>query len=519
MEQQTPVQSDPPAKAESKNVDQRSVKDPDEFFGLHIESIAAYHRINPGDVALSIASVVANISGPYAGFVDPFGRKYHPHLNLVRIDGDSPNANNLEAALFEPLQKRLRWLRHAATCQSKLLSDRHTFGDHSVDQYQPLQNSLHPWIKDNDHRLAQEQQEMLSLNYLPRQEFNEMALVKSHYLGSRRVPVRASPGISYLPTLMAEGVSVDQIGGALNEALHRQLFVFNPSGGIFNLASKKAVSDENTAANLCSVLQGRDLSFAPHHRDQGRGTLEFAKIQMVAKSTLLRIGGILQNPGSNWNEVIKTCLLWEGAPWKPPTIPVNALMAAWQSYEQVIQELIELRCFNPNHAQKRLSLPQDCNQSYIKLRMEYSKALQAVKGVDGNFTAQFFDLPERLLWVFMQFHQEHEPFWCVQTAFYSAVYAIRKQQQLLHKARTTLAKENATKSMAAVTAILRDKGPCNVRQMQRSTKNRAASFFKTGISILEKEGRVKKHADDRYELLQAETESGSVRESQYAAHN
>jgi hypothetical protein len=490
------------APKEEMPVDPQTVKSPGCPFGAHIEVLAGHFGIQPADFALAIAGILTNIAGPYAGLIAPTGNRIRPHLNILYTAAASPKVKTMEERLFHPLRLRVNWLRQRASSQSRKLLDRWVFGDHDPDKASASVGERHLWMKQHRHELDITQEEIFNGASMPPIQFDEYRLASGHLVATEDGEVeRTSPGPAYLPSVCFEGITLGQLGSALKESLHRQPLLVHPVLGILKQAERRADADEALAAELVTYLRGRDCQFAPVHPDQGPGTFEHALVQLWTDTTLDRVGEILQEPASSGNDLLRLCLLWEPARWKTPSTWLQYVPAAWNCYTDVLHKLLDLRCFARNKSQQRLMLPRDDRVLFCSQQEEFLDFLDKSETVDKSFVSQFHDLPARLLWVFLQFRQQHEKPWCMEAAFRTAMHAVSMQSRLLKKARDIQANLSSHKSMEEVIKILSVKGPCKMREMQRSKNNRRASHFEPGLKMLQQQGRLQVDEQRRYALV------------------
>ncbi|MGV3663891.1 MAG: hypothetical protein ACO1TE_27210 [Prosthecobacter sp.] len=470
-------------------------------FGKHLEVIATTVGVDPADVALAITSVLSGIAGPYAGFVTPYGHRIHCGLNVVRTDASNPAATALENLLLHPLRTRARFLRARAAGMSNTLADQWAFGRHGENaaKQPPL-----PWIMERGHKHASTQAALFKSDYLPAEYFDEAELMSPlYYGGSEPLNVEASVGPTHLPSVMFERLALHEVLPALNESLHREALVCNPSAGMFSDNGAVSSKEGGEATKLADLLRGKDMSFPKVHPDQGHGTFEHARVHLWATSSTERLGAILKS-ASAWNNVLKGCLLWDPSPSSGGSSSLEGPKAIGH-YNLVVHQVLETRCFGRNNQQVRIGLSIKSAAKYASWRTGFEKILARVSEQDREHTVQFHDLPERLMWMFMQFRQEGEPTWSpMAAAFHTAVYAIKKHQRLLQSARTKQAEIEAQFSLQTVESVLKRKGPCKLRDLQRSTNNVPAARLRPGLDLLKQQGRVAVDEQNRYVLIPAE---------------
>lgn len=471
-------------------------------YGRLIEGIAIEYSLHPVDVAMGIAGVLTNIAGPHAGLVDSGGGRVKPHLSLLRIGSTTARLHRLERRLFHPLRTRANWLRQSASSHSRRLADSWTFCGGTILSEGKKHEAFPDFFRQKRDK-ANELQELLFRDRgLHPQVFNEMSLAGAPmFLGQGGNPVRNSPGAVHLPSLFFEGTSLDKLAAALNESIHREALLLMPTGGVFDSIHKTSPKDESLARTLVALLRGHDAEFAPLHPDQGPGTFEHARVNLWASMSLERLGDTLQDEASPWYGLCEHCLLWDGSTGGPTQDKVYKADKEWGHYDQLVHELLENRCFGSIQMQSRIRIPLDYQMTFQKTQTSYLQALEEILPRDSTHLAQFCDLPERLMWVFLQFKREKEEFWCSKAAFTTALYAARMHAAMLRKAREMYTVRHLLKGADQVTAILSRKGPCTLRKLQRSCNKRSADSFKPVLNLLRQQGRVRVDPNNRLQLI------------------
>jgi len=475
---------------------------PEVCYGTRIEGIAIEYSLHPVDVAIGIAGVLTNIAGPYAGLVDSGGGRLKPHLSLLRIGSTAARLHLLEKRLFHPLRTRANWIRQSASSHSRRLADMWTFANGAPSSG----GAKHGYLPEFFHQRRDDakgwQEKLFTEGGLNPEVFDEMSLTGSMmYFGRGGNPVRSSPGAVHLPSVFFEGTSLDKVATVLNESIHREALLLMPAGGVFDPYHKPSPKDETMVRDLVALLRGQDTEFAPLHPDQGPGTFEHARINLWAAMSLERLGETLQDESSPWNALYDQCLLWDGSTGTTAQDKKYKAVNEWRRYDHIVHDLVERRCYGSIQMQGRIQIPPNYQQMFQKTQNEYLAWLEAVQPGDNSLIAQFCDLPERLMWVFLQFHREKEEFWCGKAAFTTALYAARMHASMLKQARDKYAVRNLLQSAEKVTAILSRKGPCKVRDLQRSCNKRSADSFKPVLNLLQQQGRVQIDTENRLQLI------------------
>jgi|GEM_PF-3067892 len=471
-------------------------------YGRHIEGIAIEFCLHPVDVAIGIAGVLTNIAGPHAGLVDSSGGRVKPHLSLLRIGSTTSRLHLLERRLFHPLRTRANWLRQSASSHSRRLADIWTFTSGAPLSGGMKHGDLPDFFRQRRDKANEEQEKLFTERGLDPQVFDEMSLTGSMmYFGRGGIPVRSSPGAVHLPSVFFEGTSLDKVATALNESIHREALLLMPAGGIFDPFHKLSSKDETLARDLVPLLRGHDAEFAPLHPDQGPGTFEHTRVNLWAAMSLERLSDTLQDDSSPWNALYDHCLLWDGSTGMATQDKKYKAVKEWQRYDHLVHDLLDRRCFGLIQMQSRIPIPPDYQERFQSTQNSYLEALEEILPRDNSLIAQFCDLPERLMWVFLQFHREKEEFWCGKAAFTTALYAARMHATMLKQAREMSNVRDLLKGAEQVTAILSRKGPCKVRDLQRSCNKRSADSFRPVLDLLQQQGRVRVDLDNRLQLI------------------
>ncbi len=383
---------------------------------------------------------------------------------------------------------------------AKTLADQWAFGRHreNAAKQPPL-----PWMLERGHKHASLQANLLKSDYLPAEYFDEAELMSPlYYGGSEPLNVEASVGPTHLPSVMFERLALHEFLPALNEALHREGLVCNPTASIFGSHCAGLAKEETEATKLADLLRGKDMSFPKVHADQGHGTFEHARVHLWATSSAERLGAILKST-SAWNDVLKGCLLWDPSPLSGGRSPLEGPKAIGQ-YNLVVHRLLGARCFGTINHQVRVALSPESATRYPRWRLGFEKILAKVPETDREHTAQFHDLPERLIWMFMQFRQKGEPVWSpMVAAFRTAEHAVYKHLRLLQCARTRQSEVETQLSLQTVESVLKRKGPCKLRDLQRSTNNLQVARLRPGLDLLQQQGRLALDEQNRYVLIPA----------------
>lgn len=495
--------SDTPASPPHPNAcTSQALNKPGVSYGARIEGIAIEYSLHPVDVALGIAGVLSNIAGPHAGLVDSSGGRVKPHLSLLRIGSTASRLHLLERRLFHPLRTRANWLRQSASSHSRRLADIWTFASGAPTSGVMKHGDLPDFFRQRRDHANEGQEKLFTERGLDPQVFDEMGLTGSMmYFGRGGNPVRSTPGAVHLPSMFFEGTSLDKVATALNESIHREALLMMPVGGVFDAFYKPSQSDETLARNLAALLRGHDSEFAPLHPDQGPGTFEHARVNLWAAMSLERLGEILQDDASPWNGLYAQCLLWDGSTGRPTQDKMYKAVKEWRHYDHLVHDLLERRCFGSIQMQSRIPIPPDYQQRFQKTQNEYLGLLEEIVPRENSHIAHFCDLPERLMWVFLQFQREKEEFWCGKAAFTTALYAARMHATMLKQAREMSNVRDLLKGAEQVAAILSRKGPCKVRDLQRSCNKRSADSFRPVLDLLQQQGRVRVDPDNRLQLI------------------
>jgi len=131
--------------------------------------------------------------------------------------------------------------------------------------------------------------------------------------------------------VLFERLELSNLKSALQESIHREALFVLPVGGMFGRSTLGTSKDEALAADLAGYMMGRDVAFDPVHRDQGHGTFEHARAHLWATTSTDRIGAILNDRSSHWNDVLRSSLLWDPSPCTAAS-PLPATVRMWSLF-------------------------------------------------------------------------------------------------------------------------------------------------------------------------------------------
>lgn len=468
--------------------------------GRHIDAMAAHAGLAPADVALCIAGVLSGIAGPYAGLVDSTGGRVRTHLSLLSIGHTTPRLQALESRLFQPLRKRADWLRQRASSSSRTLLDRHVFGAHASGSRK--ESPMPHWLQESEVGAGEHQEHLVKDLGFPHDQFSEKELMSPlYYAGRNGDPVRTSPGAAHLPSFFFDKLPLEHLPAALNESIHREALLIHPGGEPFERMYKRTPGHDGRPYELVALLQGTDRQYKPLHPDQGPGTFEHSRVHLWASINMEHVAETLAGH-SPWSEMYNHCLLWEESAGQAPQVNLNEAGEAWQRYDELVHDLLNRRCFGKIQHQKRLPIPAEYEARFNHIQQQYWQHLEKIQSADNSYTAQFHDLPARLMWVFLQFHEEGESFWCGKAAFRVAQHAARGHARLLKQAHDLYNNLKMQPTMEKIIAAIHSKGPCKLRVIQRSTDNLLAAHLRPVIQMMERNGVLQADDQKRYRLVQ-----------------
>jgi hypothetical protein len=470
--------------------------------GPLLDSLSADFQLHPYDVVLAIGSMLGNIAGPHAGFVTPDDELVRPALNVLHVDDGDSAPRSLFSALVQPLRARARMIRNRAAGHNRAIVDHHTFGVCPAAERGVLSGDLSMALKQRSHTLAEAQEELVQMQGLPFEHFSYLHLSERCNFAHADIPWAAStPGINHLPSLFAEGLELKTVPRLLQETLHREAFLYHPVSALSGRADPFAAKQDEEAGRLAVWLQGQDMQFAPVHAGQGHGTFDTARVSLWSALDHRWLGRILSRPASQWNDVLKQCLLWrrsELPEFKPSTASPRE---ARGMYVEILHSVLELRCHGSYQNQRRLALNKIKISRYRELKRLFLAHIDRVDAQDLPFVGQFHDLYERLLWVLMQFSTEQHPTSYISCANNVAFHALKMQVRVLKQARRAAEEASLDAHSACVIRVLSRKGPLSLRDIQRSTDKLSKSELMPGLERLIQIGQVQQDSDRRFCLV------------------
>lgn len=500
----------PVAQTETQNQQPEPKRPPS--CGPVLDSIASAFRLNPYDVTLAIASMLGNVAGPHAGFVTPDGELVRPGLNVLQLEDGGCTAHALTASLVQPLRARVQMLRERAAGHNRLAIDHHVFGVAPASLDKIHSPEFRCSMEMHSHKLTESLEALLKLKNIPLENFNYYALAESWGNDQTETPWASStPGINHLPSLFAERLEISQVPALLQESLHREAFLYMPTGGIFGRADLFSARQEEQAVHLSALLHGQDMRFSPLHPQQGHGTFATARISLWGCTNIECVGSVLSRARSPWNDVLRQCLLWSCQTTQAGQASSPQVPRARDEYILALHKLLELRCHAPLKRQCRMALHRSELSNYRELKGKIQDRIDQADVQDRSYLVQFHDLFERLLWVLMQFASNEHPFHFDICAARLSVHTIKMQQRVLKQAREMAEEARLRAQCTIILSVLRRRGPLTFRDIQRASNNQRKSELLPGIERLLQHGSVHQDAHHRYCLATAAARpSGSL---------
>ena len=255
------------------------------------------------------------------------------------------------------------------------------------------------------------------------------------------------------------------------------------------------------------------MKFPPVHKNQGHGTFASARVGIWSVTDSARIGAILNNTDSQWNEVLRQCLLWSKSTHIGQVPTTLETEEAHFAYQRTLHCQLDIRCNGKYIEQPRLILPQSFFQSYTNWKRTYQNSLDGTSALNRPYVMQFHNLPERLMWVLMQFSKNFEP--CVRllgttlpvvsVAVDASIHIVRMQCANLTKLRKQAVEQKQASTAEHLKRVLHRRGPLVFRELQRAMNNQRKSELMPGIELLMQSGLVRHDAHQRYSLVSTES--------------
>ena len=493
---------------------QVATSDPPPSCGKTIDTLAAAHRVHPYDMLAMLAGVLGNVAGPHAGFVTPDNTLVRPSSNLLLLDCNGAAVRDLEHALLQPLRARADLIRQRATSISRHVADQWAFGTDGKNPGKKLNLTQQHWLKAHQIEQLAHQKRLVESGDIPLETFDYLTLANS---GAFPMPgptwMDTSPGIHFLPTLYADRYELTQVPKLLEESFQREAFLCHPVGGMFSQGNIFSAKMERLAEQLSQWLHGCDMQFPPVHKNQGHGTFASARVGIWSATDSARIGAILNNTGSQWNEVLRQCLLWSKSTYVGQVPTTEQAEEAHWAYQRTLHGQLDIRCNGKYIEQPRLILPPLNIQAYAKGKRLYQDCLDRTSATNRPYVMQFHNLPERLMWVLMQFSKIYEP--CVRLlgsdiaiisiAFVASIHIAKMQCANLTKLRKQAVEQKQSSTAEHLKRVLHRRGPLLFRELQRATNNLRKSELMPGIELLMQRGQVRHDAHQRYSLVPTES--------------
>ena len=461
-----------------------------------------------------LAGVLGNVAGPHAGFITPDNTLVRPSSNLLLLDCNGAAVRDLEHALLQPLRARADLIRQRATSISRHVADQWAFGNDGQHAGKKLNLTQQQRLKAHHIEQLAHQKELVESGNFPSEHFDYLTLANSGALPMPEPPwMNTTLGINYLPTLYADRYELTQVPKLLEESFQREAFLCHPVGGMFSQGNIFSAKMERLAAQLSQWLHGCDMQFHLVHKNQGHGTFASARVGIWSVADSTRIGAILNNTSSQWNEVLRQCLLWSKSKHIGQVPTTQQAEEAHWAYQRTLHGQLDIRCNGKYIEQHRLLLQPLAIHAYAKVKRQYQDFLDRVAATNRPYVMQFHNLPERLMWVLMQFSKNFEP--CVpllgttlpvvRIAFDASAHIVSMQCSNLKMLRKQSVEQKQASTAEHLKRVLHRRGPLVFRELQRAMNNQRKSELMPGIELLMQSGLVRHDAHQRYSLVSTES--------------
>ncbi|RBP35668.1 hypothetical protein DES53_12036 [Roseimicrobium gellanilyticum] len=459
-----------------------------ETFGNHLCGMSCTLGLPVEEVALCVAGVLANVTGPLSGLVTKGGAGISQGVNLISVGELSHRSQRLAEHLFRPLHSLQDFMRHAAHRTSRVWGDMYLSGPESLKTWR---EALAVRPTEIHTRLVQMLEATVNdLNAgdtLPMGWDSPVDPMPSHDGKHTEMLLRERvPGVRHLPSFVLRPGSLNELPGMMADVVEQHAFVLDPEGRLFEQNDADGAKWGSHARYLSQLMGGKDVPMPRLHQDQGNGKLVRGRIALFSSLSPERVAEILGEAGAGTEKpVLEEAILWAPSECKVRPLQSGGTQAVWGTYKGILERLV-----NDRAARKGTIVQHSPHLMHQleELDAEMVRLLDATPPELRRYMRPFAALVQKLSWAFTVLGiDEGRLSKAVQA---TTAYAVERHVALLKAAFAQVQVQRAARFARQIQSILKAKGPCNARTLQRSIFQSRRSDIDAGLERLMSAGQV-----------------------------
>jgi hypothetical protein len=438
-----------------------------ETFGNTLCVLSLHLGIPPEEVALIVAGIMGNLSGPAAGVVGASSRRVPPGFSLLSVGEPDFRSARLLDYLLAPALGIQDVLRNNALRAHRPSVDLHCFGPGDVTEIESLRRTL-GGIRDRCLT-------MLAAAEADVQRSDQISPGWDTPLdpagpclwgeGEDRLLNERLPGPKHRPSFIFTTSDVSRIDELLAETMDQHVFLVDSSGGFFRGTFHQSCKHGNEAlARFARILSGADVSVPPLHPLQGYGRYQRAGIRFLASVSGEALAEMAGSREAAPQQVLSNAILWRPTWRSIREVGPDHGLSAWAALKHAMLNVVNYR-ISRSGPSFRATKEEASALERIETRLyaEMDRQPEAFRPALRCFSS----IVPALFWAFSLLQREKDD-WAMRATEATAFHALRKHTELLVSAINQAKQERLTRTAERIIAVLLEKGDCGTRELQRS---------------------------------------------------
>lgn len=456
-----------------------------ETYGNTLCTMAGSLGMPVEELALLVAGIMGNLSGPGAGLVGASGRRISPGFSILAIGHPDHRFRRAADHLLGPALSIQDLLRTWALRSHRGYADLYCFGVTDVKALGELpRGSLH----DRCVNMLQASVDDLKDGDAIADHWDAAPSGLFHEPGCESITNGRLPGPRHRPSFVFTTSDASRLEEMLTETMDQCVYLVDQSGGFFRGSFVKNPKQGNRAlAEFAQHLGGTDIVVPRLHASQGYGRFHRSRVGFLAALPFKELAEMTEGLDGAPQQVLSHSILWKPTWRKPMCFGPDWGDRAWKAYKAAVLTVVNSRI--------------ERHGPVLSLRKEEGAALERVEHallceMDGQPEAirrslgSFGNLVPQLAWAFLLLRQSAADTWWLKAAEATARHALGRHVSLLNEAANCAQRERAAHHAEKIADVLQEKGPCGTRELQRSIFRLKQTEVRAALEVLQRANRV-----------------------------
>lgn len=441
------------------------------------------------EVALCAASVAANITGPLSGIGTKGGTGVAAGINLVALTKGSHRSQRLAEYLFHPLFAVQDFMRHSAHRTSKMWGDLVLSGPSTLKAWRELlevrPNEVHGRLIEVQDATVKD---LKAGDTLPMGWDSTMDPMPDVTGNHPEMVLRGrTPGLRVLPSFILRPGSLGELSAMMGDVPDQHAFIVDLQGRLFHdCCAEEGGKKAAWMRSLAQLMGGKDMPMPQMHADQGHGKLVRGRAVLFSLMSLERAAGFLSEEGDGAAHlVMEESLLWKPTWRGVRPLPDSLAPQVWAHYKNILERLVNDRAARKGTV---MQCSEAVRRSFEIIDSEIVQMLDSTGAQIQSYLRPFGSLAQKLFWALNLFGIEEARLSAAVKA--TVTHALGQHVSLLREALSQVETQRAARFAKQIQSVLKAKGPCSARALQRSIFQSKRSDIEVGLDRLLSTGQV-----------------------------